>query len=467
MHAVGIQTDGKIVAAGSSLLVSGGSSALALARYAADGTLDPSFGTGGLVTSNPGLNSATALVIQSDGKLVVSGDSLFCCKLSVARYLPSGTLDSTFGLGGVASAAVPNNWFVTTNAMVQQSDGKFVVAGAADSPDTANNQNFVLARFNVDGTLDTSFGSNGASVTDIAGSEDNAFALALQKDGKIVAAGYATTGATTDFAVARYGTDGTLDTSFGVGGKVTTAFGTTNDQWDRAFAVVVQKSGDIVAVGTAHDDVALARYLSNGTLDTSFLAGSGTVTTDVAPGLLDEGLAALLTPGGSIVVAGSFGGLAHFGLARYMGNEFILWHPRNFFVPNVFDPRWRLKYNPVALLAGNALYMPAKIGFAAVGALAGSIAYVATIGNAAVARSIWRTSLGGDYAITPTLLASRESPRFVGGTRPSAPGMTGAIVTVASQFERIRNARRTIGPGANDRAGAPSRTHRRGLPKRR
>src|SRR5262249_7007906 len=173
----------------------------------------------------------------------------------------AGDLDSSFGTGGkvssdlgvIASAA---------NGIALQGDGKLVIAGAVQLP---SGFDFGLLRLNTDGTLDKSFAGGGIT-TDFSGGDDRGLAVALQPDGKIVEAGSATTASGgIDFALARYNTDGTIDTSFGSGGKVTTDF---NGRGDRIFAVVVEPNGQIVAAGFATTSggdslAALALYNSN------------------------------------------------------------------------------------------------------------------------------------------------------------------------------------------------------------
>src|SRR5215471_8871134 len=157
----------------------------------------------------------------------------------------SGDLDSTFGTGGKVSLPLPgSNDSVRGTAI--QSDGKIVVAGS-DSND------FTLARYNTNGTLDSSFGSAGEVVTDFSGGADQAFAVAIDSSGKIVVAGSAANPSTvnptgTDFALARYNTNGSLDMTFGSGGKVVTDF---NGGPDQASALIIDSNGKIVVGGRA------------------------------------------------------------------------------------------------------------------------------------------------------------------------------------------------------------------------
>jgi uncharacterized delta-60 repeat protein len=306
---VALQSDGKIVAAG--WLGGGGSYPFfGLARYNSDGTLDSSFGNGGEVTTKFGLtDEIDSVAVQSDGKIVVAGRMRYGIdgspyKFALARYNTDGTLDTTFGPGGLVIT------FFSTDAgahgMALQSDGKIVVAGDVGM------QDFALARYNTDGSLDSSFGQSG-EVTTAFGSSAAAYGVALQSDGKILAAGFTTTtGSNPDaFALARYNSEGTLDSSFGQGGEVTTAFGSG---YLAARSLAVQGDGSIVAAGFADNgnSFAVVRYTSTGALDSSFGQG-GLVTT---PG--GEANSVALESDGKIVIAGTDSG--SFAVARYGRN---------------------------------------------------------------------------------------------------------------------------------------------------
>ena len=263
---------------------------------------DPSFGSGGVVTTSIGGvdDEAHAVALQPDGKIIVGG---YCQSsplgFALVRYNPDGSLDTSFGSGGKVTTG--NNGMV--NALALQPDGKIVAAG--ESWNGSTNYVFALARYNADGSLDTSFGSGGVVMTTVFPSNSaQAYAVAVEPDGKIVVAGRAYDAVREEFALARYNADGSLDTSFGSGGIVTTAFGTGDAA---GYGVVVQSDAKVVVAGYSssdplHTDIALARYDANGSLDTSFGSG-GTVTTAIG-GADDEAYAVALQPDAKIVAAG-------------------------------------------------------------------------------------------------------------------------------------------------------------------
>jgi uncharacterized delta-60 repeat protein len=278
---------------------------LAVTAQAAPGELDPSFGVGGKVITEVGDGRASAVALQSDGKAVVAGSG--SGHFAIARYRPDGSLDSTFGTGGKVITQV-GGIFDSAAAVAIQADGKIVAAGGT-APGGFCCQ-FALVRLNRDGTLDASFG-NGGTVTTAVGGAASVAALAIQGDGRIVAAGGLMFGSAV--VLARYNADGSLDSSFDGDGTVATAFGGVAD---RASAVAIQEDGRIVAAGAGGpaNDFILARYLLDGSLDASFGTG-GKVATDF--GGFDRGNAASLQPDGKIVVAGVGGFFARFALARY------------------------------------------------------------------------------------------------------------------------------------------------------
>src|SRR5581483_5691264 len=189
------------------------------------GALDASFGRGGRVVTNFGGTGdmARSVVVQPDGKLVAAGTTNVsgATDFALARYNSDGRLDHSFGTGGKVVTDFAGS-YDSVGAVTLQADGKIVAGGWSVVDSIAN---FALARYNSDGTLDAGFGTEGKVRTDFGGVSSQVFSIALQPDGKIVVAGYANVDGGADFALARYNSDGTVDTTFGSEGKVTTAFG--------------------------------------------------------------------------------------------------------------------------------------------------------------------------------------------------------------------------------------------------
>lgn len=322
-RALAVQADGKIVVAGE--VWNGSAVDIGVARYEADGTLDPGFGTGGTVVTSVGATSdfANGVAIQPDGKIVVVGGAYDGTRFAfvVVRYSADGSLDTSFdGDGIVTTSFVPGLTSDTAEAVAIQPDGKIVVGG--DTRSDANDYDFALVRYTSAGALDTAFGTGGMVTTAISTGVyyDGIRAAALQGDGKIVAAG---TGRTGDFAAARYGTTGSLDTSFHGDGMVQTSVGIGTS--DSGSDMLVQPDGKIVVVGTTYDgaerDLAVLRYTAAGALDTGFGGATGRVLTAVGP-MDTYGLAIARQADGKLVAVGetrTASGI-HFALARYLAD---------------------------------------------------------------------------------------------------------------------------------------------------
>jgi uncharacterized delta-60 repeat protein len=312
-YAIAVQADGKIVVGGVAASATGDLD-FALARYNANGNLDNNFDADGKVTTDIGGldNAIRALALQPDGKIVVAGyadNSVTLWNFALARYNPDGSLDTSFSGDGKVALDF-NLGYDEAADVVIQSDGKIVVGGSVD---LFSAENFGLMRFNSDGTLDTSFSGDGMQTTDF-GSEDSLSGLALQANGRIVAAGTTGNNPNYDFALARYFVNGNLDTNFSFDGKVTTDFVGENDL---AEDVLIQPDGKIVAGGRAtfstDENFGLARYLTDGTLDTAF-SGNGKVNTDL--GGDDEARTLLLQSNDKIVAVGQSGS-SDLGIVRY------------------------------------------------------------------------------------------------------------------------------------------------------
>ena len=319
--ALAVGPDGEIVLAGFSH--NGTHDDFALVRYTTTGALDTGFGASGKVTTAAGfgVDYGYGVALQPDGKIVMVGDvtSGAATDFGLTRYNPDGTVDTGFGTGGKVTTDF-NSGATDYGAVVAvQPDGKIVVAGRSNK---GTAKDFALARYNPDGSLDTGFGTGGKVTTDFGSGEDRPYAIAVQPDGKIVVAGYAYNGSDNDFALARYTSLGALDTSFDSDGKVTTALGTGND---RIRAIAVQSDGKIVAAGGIGGNFGVARYTTAGALDTTFGGDAdnnntpdGYITTALSTGD-DTALGVAFGPGGKIVAAGAaiVAGDYDFALARY------------------------------------------------------------------------------------------------------------------------------------------------------
>jgi uncharacterized delta-60 repeat protein len=315
-RAVAVQANGKLVVVGSTQNVATDSD-FALARYNTDGSLDLSFDGDGRQTTdfdtnglNKGTDFANAVAIQSDGKIVVVGGSnnpgVTGTRFGICRYNTNGSLDSGFGSGGKVTVDFAGLYDVAT-AVVIQSDGKIVVAGRADFVRSGGTVNFALARLNANGSLDTSFGSNGKVNTDFGGYE-SLEGMVLQSDGKIVVAGgiqavqeWAPSEAAADFVLARCLSNGSLDTSFGAAGKVRTDAVTGTA--DFAHSIALDSTGRILVAGRSQYpwDYAVVRYLSDGTSDSSF-GSNGRFSPNLRTGHVVNSV--LILPNGNVMLVG-------------------------------------------------------------------------------------------------------------------------------------------------------------------
>jgi uncharacterized delta-60 repeat protein len=332
-RAVAVQADGRIVAAGFAHDNNSIVSDFALTRYDASGALDPTFGTDGRVRTDFGgrFDEALAAAIQSDGKIVVAGSSSDATgyDMAVARYNSDGTLDPTFDGDGMA--LIDFGGESSARAVALQPDGKIVLAGGVSQPIGAGCcvSDFALARLTSAGGLDTSFDGDGRVVTDLLPGADNghdaAQAVLVQADGRILAAGAGVAGVVSvDFAVARYLANGSLDPTFSDDGLVTTDF---VGYFDEIRDLAVDTGGRIVAGGQSCEfpgnadevcDFGLVRYTANGTLDRRF-GRQGRVRTDLG-GDVGEGIRGVVVQtDGRIVATGDTAGPGgpDVGLTRY------------------------------------------------------------------------------------------------------------------------------------------------------
>ena len=322
-YAVAFQPDGKIVVAGSS--DANGSTDFALARYTKSGALDRGFGRGGKLLTDFGPSHddvATAVALQPDGEIVVAGYSergLGATKFALARYTKSGAPDRGFGSAGKVLTSFGSSAYDTASAVAVQPDGKIVVAGYSLANATGD---FAVARYTKQGALDSSFGTGGTVLTDF-GLDDEPDAVALQPDGKIVVAGYSNADGGSDFALARYTTSGALDPGFGTGRTVLTESGSSSDDAAGA-AVAVQRDGKIVVAGysgsSGTGEVALVRYTKSGALDPRFGAAARVLAHFTSN--ITDGNAVAIQQNGKILLAGpsDVNGSQGFALTRYLSH---------------------------------------------------------------------------------------------------------------------------------------------------
>lgn len=315
--ALALQPDGRIVAAGR-----GGTGGVVIRLWP-----DTAFDSGGqqvhrLVVPDyypPGADTiARTSVVQPDGKILVAGELLdqgiTRSDAFVARFLPDGQIDTSFGEQGMASVWAGR--FNSANAIAVQPDGKIIIAGWADY--TVGWVEFMVARFHPNGEKDTSFGDNGGNYRIVnfstGPSTDYGYALALAPDGKIVVAGRIWNGSAFDWGIARWNSDGTPDNTFDGDGKAIVDFGENNS----AQAVVVQPDHKIIVAGTSDGNFAFQRLLENGAPDPDYgLNGGGYNITDM--GALDSIHALVLAPDGWLYAAGTTwdSGIGNFALAQY------------------------------------------------------------------------------------------------------------------------------------------------------
>jgi len=304
-NAMAIQGDDKILMAGSKYS-SFTNADFALVRYMSNGTLDPSFGQGGeVITPIESRSKAKSIAIQNDGKIVLGGGSKWF--INLARYNTDGSLDTTFGDGGIVITDVLNHYSEVCNSMAIQNDGKILVGGyAADSGDDL--RHFIVLRYLSNGTLDSSFGTNGV----VIGSHGECHSIKILATGEIVLGG-------TDnfyFSVEKYDSNGLPDLSFGVNGKVLTEVETTAE----GRSMVIQNDGKILLGGFSNAgtfNFALVRYQNNGLLDSNF-GLLGVVTTSI--GSKSKAYSIALQSDGKILLSGDSkidSTVYHLTLARY------------------------------------------------------------------------------------------------------------------------------------------------------
>ena len=318
-RAIAIDASGNIYLAGINSAAPGGS--FMISRFLADGTLDTSFGSpNGYVTDTFSVgrgDSAFAIAVDASGRPVVAGainTQLGKQDMGIARYQTNGSLDNTFGTAGHTEintdAVAGANVIESANGMALDAGGKILVVGRHTQSSTTTIQ---IARLNSDGSLDTSFNSGG-SMPGVVQTGPAGFgqAIGIDSNGKIVVAGYTSTSTTSNIVMARYNTDGTLDTSFGTAGVVNTDLGGK----EQAYGLTIDSSGRIVLVGSSNVGSAaqflVLRYNADGSTDTTF-NGTGNRAVTVSSGA-DVAYSVAIDANDKIVVTGSAGG--NTGLVR-------------------------------------------------------------------------------------------------------------------------------------------------------
>ena len=330
-YALALQPDGKILVAGVS--DASGSKDFALARFNPDGALDPTFGEGGLVTDR--MRSLTAdiirgIAVQPDGRIVVGGVSYEDvvtlgpnADFMVARYLPDGSHDLSFGVGGVMTTDFGNGSYDEPYALALQPDGKVVLGGYTNDSGGPGvlfgADQLALARYGPSGLLDPTFGTGGKVVFDGGSLDERILALAVASDGGLLAAGYVNGEKRSDLLLARLRTDGTMVSGFGTTGKGLSVIdlGTHSE---RLSSLVLQPDGKIVAGGQTaianNADFAVFRYDAGGILDRSF--GHNGIATFDFDGREDRVHAVALQSDGKILAVGQ--SEADFALVRFNAN---------------------------------------------------------------------------------------------------------------------------------------------------
>lgn len=344
-----IQQDEKIVAGGYTVDTNY-DTYWVLVRFKINGLIDSTFGTNGIVITDfgGGQNQGYSIAIQPDEKIIMSGLSgVFPnSDFALARYNSDGLPDITFGTGGKVITDFGDFDF---GNVVTIHSGKIIVAGDSMGE-------FAMARYNLDGSLDTTFGGDGkvTSILDTNSTGNRIWSIAAQADGKIVAGGYV--GTPSKFELVRYNLNGSIDSTFGVNGRVSTPL-----LWDAVVhSVLIQPDGKIVAAGETYNltfntsDFAMVRYNTDGTLDASF-GSFGKVVTDFGERSNDVGLSAA-TANGKIYIAGrsNYMGTIDFALACYIGQVTSVGQdnpvkPNNYYLsqnyPNPFNPNTTIKFS--------------------------------------------------------------------------------------------------------------------------
>lgn len=316
---VAMQPDGKIVFVGDGNVrdQANNNIDLIVGRLNADGSTDTSFSTDGFANvrfdaAGNRADTGRAVALQADGKIVAAGWGSIAgvggapnhTDFGVVRFLPDGTPDPSFGNAGAVTTGFNGGVDDRAYDLLLQPDGKIVLAGHADVGATTD---LALARYNADGSLDPTFGTQGKVLHDhTGGGQEFGFAAALQPDGKILVGGYGQAGTQTDFLITRFNADGSVDRSFGDDGTAHEPVGAGSDAITH---LALQPDGSILATGYAKEtptsgyDMVVSRFHANGERDLSF-GPSGFHMWSFGTGD-DVGRGAALRPDGRLLVVGS------------------------------------------------------------------------------------------------------------------------------------------------------------------
>lgn len=291
----------------------------ALVRYNSNGSLDNTFGLNGIVITDLGTynESAKSVISQADNKIIVAGSRIHGTYYDfvLLRYNYDGSIDSTFGVKGQVLTSI-GNWDDHIKAAAVQNDGKIIVVGYTYN---GYNDDLAIVRYNKDGTLDTTFGTLGIIKSDVGGGDNFATSLNIQSDGKILVAG----GSRYGFTLGRYNNDGSLDYLFDNDGLVYTSFEYIGGY---ARAVLCQEDGKIVIAGNCWDglgtDLVLVRYDIEGSIDINFGLNGKVVTAREDFSIMAHSL--FVQNDGSLIVGGeTYSGNYDFALIKYDTNGFI------------------------------------------------------------------------------------------------------------------------------------------------
>lgn len=325
IEAMAYQSSGKIVALGYTDSDSDNNSDIVVARYNTNGSLDSSFGTNGIAKFNfTNEDGGLGLTVGPDDKIYVVGymtPNTLLIPL-IMRLNPNGSIDTSISFTDAIPIEQMTGLGAGITSIIIQDNGKILLGGAVVDAD-GDLVNGIVARLNSNGSLDSSFGTSGITLVDLGGIGGLIQKMVVQPNGKIVVVGYnlLDDDYKSDVAVARFNTNGTLDSGFGTGGRVFIDV----LEGDYGYDIALQSNGKIVVVGDTYDetndDFLVARLNTNGALDTSF-GGTGVITTDFNTSFdVDEAHAVMLQTDGKIIAAGTAGdGMA---MVRYLDNGTI------------------------------------------------------------------------------------------------------------------------------------------------